>query len=607
MRERRGRRLTALTIAAIASGLALCASLLVPSGGAHAAECSASGAVIMVPGTNDRENNSMTALVTGDKYKDYDQVRVGYSTNLWPLGGVGYDKDAQLGKTATIEAVKEYRSKCGEDAKVTIIGYSQGARIAGDALSDIGNGRADGVSAENVEGVLYSDPRQEGISGFFGRGIELSFLGVIPGITMSGSREGGFGVLNDHVTSLCSQGDGICYLADPLKDPLGALDSLVGYALKHGDYPLKGWMADESWAVDGAQPSGAEGQTVCEQAANNGGTVCIVQRVSSVTLAIREIAKLVGMEDPSAIPDVYGKVGNVLNLNNVLPGATISDLQPIFDIINGALPQLPYVTYNVGGYLPDILTAGELIGGVVTIATGGNSTQLRNAVNAIGRSAISLMLIPVNATVYWGNKLGLDLPTQTLGLGFVPGEDLSNYPTLWPDGWDGFTPYQPPGNGQSATLLAGVQAAQQGIGQQVVGQQGVGQQGFAQRSVVVPQTAGSTNTPAQQNSPAQQNTPAQRFGQWDYRHQQPQSPPSSAQIPPWQTPTGQTPAGQTPPRQDKGGGGEAPWSGAPDSDGGAGAGGRGGFGSRFGSPSARQGGAGFGTAPAPRASSSPAG
>ncbi len=72
--------------------------------------------------------------------------------------------------------------------------------MAGDVLTDIGANRpvtmddgstyvistTDSDGARTVSGELYSDPRMSGT--LWGQGIEATLVGIIPGLTMSGTR-----------------------------------------------------------------------------------------------------------------------------------------------------------------------------------------------------------------------------------------------------------------------------------------------------------------------------------------------------------------------------------------------------------------------------------
>jgi hypothetical protein len=101
-----------------------------------------------------------------------------------------------------------------------LAGFSQGAVIAGDMASDIGNGRGP-VDADLVLGVtLIADGRRQDNVGQDigpnpdGQGAEIT-LHEVPtlsalGLTMTGPRPGGFGMLNDRTNEICAAGDLIC-------------------------------------------------------------------------------------------------------------------------------------------------------------------------------------------------------------------------------------------------------------------------------------------------------------------------------------------------------------------------------------------------------------
>ena len=119
-----------------------------------------------------------------------------------------------------------------------IMGFSQGAVIAGDLASNIGNGR--GVLAEGDQdlvrgvGLIADGRRQSGEQNDVppspdGVGAEVAlggFGGLVPGITMTGPRTGGFGALRDRVQSICAPGDLICD-APTVTNPLQAVGQLA--------------------------------------------------------------------------------------------------------------------------------------------------------------------------------------------------------------------------------------------------------------------------------------------------------------------------------------------------------------------------------------------
>ncbi len=130
-----------------------------------------------------------------------------------------YDQSRAEGTKATIKALNDMTAKCPLTSYV-LIGFSQGAVIAGDVASDIGNGRGP-VDQDLVLGVtLIADGRrQQGVGQEVGndppgQGAEIT-LNEVPvlselGLTMTGKRPGGFGEVNDRTNEICGQGDLIC-------------------------------------------------------------------------------------------------------------------------------------------------------------------------------------------------------------------------------------------------------------------------------------------------------------------------------------------------------------------------------------------------------------
>ncbi len=144
--------------------------------------------------------------------------------------------------------------------RYVILGFSQGAVIAGDLASNIGNGRGvlDKSDQDLVLGVgLIADGRrQPGEQNDIGPnpagvGAEIALSGIgglVPGITMTGPRTGGFGELKDRVQSICAPSDLICD-SPTIANPLQAVSSLAGAINNpvHGMYATKRY-----WQLDGS-------------------------------------------------------------------------------------------------------------------------------------------------------------------------------------------------------------------------------------------------------------------------------------------------------------------------------------------------------------------
>lgn len=142
-------------------------------------------------------------------------VHVATPLQIWPLPThtLTYNESVRQGTADTIAVLEQTRTAC-PDSHVTLTGYSQGARIAGDVLE----ARPDLADA----GVLVSDPRR------VGSGIETQLPGVpFMGADFQGERE----PFVMPVTSQCIAGDPICDLN--MSTPI---DSALGYFEKHGSY-----------------------------------------------------------------------------------------------------------------------------------------------------------------------------------------------------------------------------------------------------------------------------------------------------------------------------------------------------------------------------------
>jgi hypothetical protein len=183
-----------------------------------------------------------------------------------PMGGppqMSYNDSRAEGTRAAVKAMTDMNAKCPLTGYV-LVGFSQGAVIAGDIASDVGNGRGP-VDDDLVLGVtLIADGRrQQGVGQEIGpnppgEGAEV-ILHEVPvlstlGLTMTGPRPGGFGALNDKTNEICGPGDLICAAppeAFSLVNLPRTLDILAGGA----GAPVHALYATtQFWSLDG-QPS----------------------------------------------------------------------------------------------------------------------------------------------------------------------------------------------------------------------------------------------------------------------------------------------------------------------------------------------------------------
>ncbi len=132
---------------------------------------------------------------------------------------MSYNDSRAEGTRAAIAELTAMNERCPLTSYV-IVGFSQGAVIAGDIASDIGNGRGP-IDEDLVLGVtLIADGRRQDAVGQDigpnpdGQGAEIT-LAEVPtlsslGLSMTGPRPGGFGTLNDRTNEICARGDLIC-------------------------------------------------------------------------------------------------------------------------------------------------------------------------------------------------------------------------------------------------------------------------------------------------------------------------------------------------------------------------------------------------------------
>jgi hypothetical protein len=140
-------------------------------------------------------------------------------------GAIAYDRSKQIGHQRLRETITARHHTC-PDTDLLILGYSQGASIAGDVLAEVA---ADGsVPPDRISGILYSDPRDT-------RGVETLFPGpVVPGITLGGARSE-FGQIPVH--RICIEGDAVCDGRTPGDGEDWLEDNITGYLELHTKYP----------------------------------------------------------------------------------------------------------------------------------------------------------------------------------------------------------------------------------------------------------------------------------------------------------------------------------------------------------------------------------
>ncbi|MDY6050334.1 MAG: cutinase family protein [Corynebacterium sp.] len=189
--------------------------------------------------------------------------------NVQDLGQMSYDKSREEGYDTTLAEITATHAECPLTEYV-VAGFSQGAVIAGDLASEIGNSRT-AIDPQLVAGVtVIADGRREAGVGqsvgnpVSGVGAEIALHSVnaviqvvVPGATMRGTRAGGFGVLNDRVMDICAPDDSICDAPLDVGNALDRAKALIGANGVHALYAsnpnvIPGTTADQ-WTVGWAE------------------------------------------------------------------------------------------------------------------------------------------------------------------------------------------------------------------------------------------------------------------------------------------------------------------------------------------------------------------
>lgn len=222
--------------------------------------------VISVPGTAESRAdddpmaptanpNSLLLGVTGPLSESYPSDKVKVWTTPYPAqikmhqapDQLTYDDSQAVGRDVTSKEMADLHGQCPMTDFV-LMGFSQGAAIAGDVAEQIGAANGP-VPAERVVGVaLLGDPRRDPNQGvnenvdLAGVGIELSLQPVapivgtiVPGATMRGSRAG-FGPLNDRVHNVCVPGDTFCDVPPAVPDAIARAGEMFAMAGAHTTY-----------------------------------------------------------------------------------------------------------------------------------------------------------------------------------------------------------------------------------------------------------------------------------------------------------------------------------------------------------------------------------
>lgn len=206
---------------------------------------------LVVPGTTETERGSTSkigmlrsvtdamAKQAGDQFLvqsvDYPASVGGL---IAPIYGANtpFSDSVKEGIDLTINYALEYKKRC-PGVKFALMGYSQGALVAGDVTEIVGNGKAEGLSADDFIGsLLYADPRRarSQINGqqVQREGSEKTVKGITD-IAMEGEGIFGyrkeFGEMTSKTVSFCTTTDIVCNLSLEARDAADWLASIAEY------------------------------------------------------------------------------------------------------------------------------------------------------------------------------------------------------------------------------------------------------------------------------------------------------------------------------------------------------------------------------------------
>lgn len=145
---------------------------------------------------------------------------------------IGYDESVEIGKSNLRSRIAQQERACGTATSYVLLGYSQGARIVGDVVSEIDSDRVRDYGLDLQDRItevdLYADPRTPGT------GIEVRYPGPIaPGITLTGER---LPYQNIDVQWTCAPEDGVCNTQPVESGSAGIARSFLGYMVQHPTY-----------------------------------------------------------------------------------------------------------------------------------------------------------------------------------------------------------------------------------------------------------------------------------------------------------------------------------------------------------------------------------
>jgi hypothetical protein len=195
--------------------------------------------------------------VDGGQLKSWTLPYTAQFRNIQALREMSYDDSRNEGYAKLENEMISVNEMCPA-TRMIIVGFSQGAVLAGDLATAIGNGQS-AVPADAIAGVsLIADGRREDGKGDLvgspdatgiGAEIALSSVGplvapIVPGASMRGPRPQDFGALGDRTLQFCAPADLVCSAPRDIGNAIQRAHDLIDANKVHAEYSSNGTVVD---------------------------------------------------------------------------------------------------------------------------------------------------------------------------------------------------------------------------------------------------------------------------------------------------------------------------------------------------------------------------
>ncbi|MEV6363160.1 cutinase family protein [Nocardia asteroides] len=267
---------------------------------------------LLVPGTYETTpttGQTTAAILTqvGESLSSLYGSDIAVRTLTAPSTGSGAASGAEL--TAAVKAL------CS-DTRVVVAGYAQGAEVAGDLATTIGNSRGPIPASRVVAVALVSDPRRDPATPQLGT--------PVSGQGVTGPRSQGFGDLTDRVRTLCLEGDSYCSTSTQESPVLAAVSRALTTATSATTAPTTSAKVPTTTTTSSATTT-STGQLSASQVLAQVVTVLngLASFTANVPAIVTDLTQLPGLLATSDIPGLHRVAGDLNNQFN--PLVTLAD------------------------------------------------------------------------------------------------------------------------------------------------------------------------------------------------------------------------------------------------------------------------------------------